>query len=558
MQFVHTFQRLVIGVGTLAVLTNAVPVAAAPPESTAICSQPHDLDPWQLLRRLSLDLRGRLPAFEDYEKLTATVNAATSAGKPIDTAALLADLAANLAQGEEFALAMRRYHEGLFWPSLAGIPVDDPYQRLGGCGPAWCINDVGRKGNWRKGGGQYVCGNWEQKDWDAKGLPIATMTGIDPITGSPYQQEGWVLVEPYWAPGTQLKVCAFDAQAGPGLNGKCATVEGRSDPSCGCGPNLRHCSTSVVAADIVAALREQLLRSVDDVTAGGKPYSDLLLSYDVWTHGRLQFWKKWLTPTVGLQYGYNVQGQGDPALPAAPEYTDTDWQLAKRTGAHAGVLSMPAFSLRFQTNRARANRFRILFSSQWFVPPEGKDLPQETGCDPNTDDLTQRCQCRGCHQVLEPLAARFGPIAEVGSTLMTDNTMFPKVNAACWPMVKAPFSAAFCGRFYVLNKYAFNPGWLKTWQYATMDDPLHQSIQQGLEQGPRGLAQQVVDDGQFYNSSVRNLWQFLMGRDMVLEADDPHSELALLFELSGQFSKHNDFRKLVLALVQLPHYRRVR
>src|SRR5205814_842318 len=25
-----------------------------------------------------------------------------------------------------------------------------------------------------------------------------------------YRREGWVMVEPYWAPGTQIKVCAWD------------------------------------------------------------------------------------------------------------------------------------------------------------------------------------------------------------------------------------------------------------------------------------------------------------------------------------------------------------
>lgn len=541
----------------------ALGFAAAPQPAWAVpdpasCAQPHDLDPWQLLRRLSLDLRGRMPGFDEYEQLTKSLTEAAGAGKPVDTASAVTTLAATLAQGDEFALAMRRYHEGLFWPSLAGIPVDDPYQRLANCGAGWCINDPGRKGYWRKGGGNYVCGNWEQKDWDAKGMPVPAKTGIDPVTSAPYQQEGWVLVEPYWAPDTQIKVCAFDAQANLGINGKCATLEGRGDPSCGCGPHLRHCSTAVVAADIVAALREQLLRSVDDVTAGGTPYSDLVLGQDLWTHGRLSFWRKYLAPVVSMQYGYNVQGDGDPALPTNPDYTDTDWLPAKRSGMHAGVLTLPAFSLRFQTNRARANRFRILFSSQWFVPPEGKDVPAKTGCDPATDDLTQRCDCRGCHQVLEPLAARFGAVAEVGSTLVTDPALYPPVNAGCWPAVKAPYSSAFCNRFYVLNNTAFNPGWLKTWQYATLDDALHKSIRLGLEEGPRSLAQTVVDDGQFYTSSVRNLWQFVMGRDMVLEAGDPKSELKLLFELSQQFRQHNDFRKLVLALVQLPQYRRVR
>ena len=33
------------------------------------CAAPHDVDRWQLLRRLSLDLRGRVPSVEEYQAL---------------------------------------------------------------------------------------------------------------------------------------------------------------------------------------------------------------------------------------------------------------------------------------------------------------------------------------------------------------------------------------------------------------------------------------------------------------------------------------------------------
>ena len=43
------------------------------------CDQPRDIDKYQLLRRLSLDLRGKVPTYEEYAALDtqATVTPAT-------------------------------------------------------------------------------------------------------------------------------------------------------------------------------------------------------------------------------------------------------------------------------------------------------------------------------------------------------------------------------------------------------------------------------------------------------------------------------------------------
>ena len=46
--------------------------------------------------------------------------------------------------------------------------------------------------------------------------------------------------------------------------------------------------------------------------------------------------------------------------------------------AHAGVLTSPAYLLRFQTHRARANRFHVSFLCQPFVAPDG-GLPATPG-----------------------------------------------------------------------------------------------------------------------------------------------------------------------------------
>ena len=100
----------------------------------------------------------------------------------------------------------------------------------------------------------------------------------------------------------------------------------------------------------------------------------------------------------------NYHSIGDPALLEEPDYMDETWRVAARSDIHAGVQTLPAYLLRFQTNRARANRFRIAFTGQYFIPPEQPEDAAESDCVEETGDVTQQCTCRYCHQVLEPLA----------------------------------------------------------------------------------------------------------------------------------------------------------
>jgi hypothetical protein len=291
--------------------------------------------------------------------------------------------------------------------------------------------------------------------------------------------------------------------------------------------------------------------SIDDVTVGGYPYTDLITSTRQYSNGTLDYWKANMANLVSYNKTYNPFGPGDALGTEDPSFIDEDtWRESTRTDVHAGVQSLTAFSLRFQTNRARANRFRTAFMGQYFTPPVGEDT---AGCDPEDDDLTQRCTCRHCHQVLEPLAAYFGKVAEAGSALITDLNIY---EPACDPH-EGPVTAG-CDRFYVVDPAAHNPGTLIPWQYADIDASLYQQIAANLEGGPGVLAEATIASGVFAVTTVKNLWRYLMGRDLDLDPVSPTNESGLLAELAAEFEVHDDFRWLVKTLVSLPQYGRVR
>src|SRR3954464_10916405 len=83
-----------------------------------VCSPSGEVDKYQYLRRLSLDLRGRVPTVEEYEALET-----------------VGDVPRILIQTwlatDDFRAAMRLYHEAMLWPNLSNLRVNDQAANLG-------------------------------------------------------------------------------------------------------------------------------------------------------------------------------------------------------------------------------------------------------------------------------------------------------------------------------------------------------------------------------------------------------------------------------------------
>ena len=515
-------------------------------ESVAQCLRPQELDRYRLLRRLSLDLRQQLPSYEEYLALD-------------DQAEVPEATVDEMIASDAFRVAARRFHEDLLWPNISNVAIADAsivlsFPRQGPMKDVLDFVSGNRRRIIRGGSGNERCGDWEQTEWLPNGSPVTQKA--ESSNGQTFDQDGWVVLEPYWLRGTgqTIKVCAFAAvERAEGKLGFCNATTASRDPLCGCGPRLQHCVAAEGAVhDLADHSREQLLMLVDDSTVGGRPYSEILTTQRIYTNGPLRHWKKHLAALVNPNKTVNYQSPGDADLLVDPSWTDTDWVEEMRSGGHSGILTLAAYTLRFQTNRGRANRMRVAFTGQYFVPPSGDD----TDCDPNSEDLTERCTCRHCHQVLEPLAAHFGDVLESGSA-MRDDGLLPEYLEKCDPTKNADVPLP-CGRFYAVETTALRPGALLSHQYADGTSAVHDQVRANLSSGPAGWGTSIIDSGLFQATTVRHTFRWLMGRDMIVDPTAADNEVELLTTLTEELRAHDDFRTLIRRLVMLSQYRRVR
>jgi hypothetical protein len=539
-------------------LALALP-AAALAQTAAECQQPRDVDKYQLLRRLSLDLRGRIPDVTEYEALDAQ-------------SAVPASVIRSYLSSDDFRLVMRRYHEELFWPNLSNLALANVNAQLvvngttNGPPDVWLLSSTARRRTFRgvtdaNTAHGLQCGDYEQTHFLPGGgfRPDPAFIRTTVVNGVTVRQEGWRLVTPYWST-TPIKVCAYDAQetetvtVGTGAAARtlsCGHFETNGNPACGCGVGLKFCygPTASVRNVITASAREQVGLLVDRVSTGGRPYTDLVLSRVAPVNGPLAFWKQNLASNLSVN---RIWAMPDPTEPPTNKaFSDLTWTDVDRgTDLHAGVLTTTAYLLRFQTNRARGNRYRIDFECESYVPPSRLEEPAADNCSASSDDLTKRCTCRGCHRGLEPLASHWGQFAEGGTTLLTDLIAWPRTRMNC-----VGSTNAVCNRFYVTNPDADNAGALQPYQYA---DAQHPELAPALARGPRKRVNESIANGTFARCVVKRTWSSLMKRDLRL-AGPGADEGETLDQLATGFTSNNySLPWLVEQIVSKPQYRRVR
>lgn len=512
----------------------------------------------RLLRRLSIDLRGTVPDVTEYD---------TVAGKD----AIPDEVLQGYLDSDAFRLQMRRYHEDLLWTNVNVVLGEVGFSlggtNLGAAGTVYSVTSTGKRKLYRGGDGTHVCQDKPQSalGWDVDGMPIAEQIGTDG-TG-PYYAEGWVDVHPYWEadPKKTIRLCAFDAQATetytlPASDADAgvhtcddAFAVGKAK-TCGCGPDLSYCLlTSAVQSTVLSSMREQLLRLVDDYTDGTRPYSDLITTKRAWMNGPLSHYLHYLAPRQSTARVQNTLQPADGAVPELPFTSGDTWVAYDREDPHAGVLTLPAYLLRFQTNRGRANRYRIAFEGQYFQPPSTSD----TACDKEGEDLTRRCVCRSCHSTLEPMAAHFGQFSEAGTMALRDMVRSFDSRTACSrgaPLV----STSWCDRFYAPVPDAVDPDIrpyaLKALRFA---DDAHPLIGPNFDAGPAALAQEDIASGLFHRVATRQMFEFLMKREANLDPTSPDFEGDLLDQIAAEFQAHDNLKLLVERLVKLPMYRRM-
>lgn len=508
-------------------LGASVAHAQLPNEAELCRADDPRMDKYGYLRSVMLDLTGTVPTPADYARLDGEADVPEAW---ID--ALLAS--------EAFVTRAVRIHRAFLWNNVDNVTLHNFQTSLA-----------------RTGTGLY----WRRR-------PAVTYRGDDvpcldePATFAPdgsiryttdaqgVRLEGYVMVRPYWAPDTEIKVCAFDAQAravSPGGT-DCASLNAFTDPECGCGPELRTCRYGSTVA-INQALAGDVERRIAAVIREDRPYTDLFESREAFVNGPLVHFLKYQT---GVPAGVRVTPE-QIKVDRLPELTWTqadEWQRISLDPGHAGILTSLAYLLRFQTNRARASRFYDAFLCQPFSPPPGGLPPVDPNVLPHPD-LQQRDGCKYCHALLEPAAAHWGRWTERGAGYL-DPATYPATREDCR---ECGTSGLLCSRecrlFYI------------TTPYSSLEEPYVGSLNafgflrpehtRNVEMGPKLLVAGTVVDDRFPKCSARRAMQGLFGRTLVAEEEAALGDLAHAFVASG-FS----YQKLVKAIVTSDVYRRVR
>ena len=514
----------------------------AEPAVAIACDGGEEIDRFRHLRQLTLDLWGRVPTVGELDTI-------------IDAGEVSDAHVAEMLDSDELDAFVRRYHRDLLWPNTQQFELVNPALTL-------LIPSAFYDG----GAGNYGVDPWESPLFTlyqglyARGglVGCADKPAVFDDYGYPVleawpdgtMRDGWVMIEPYWAPGTEVKVCALEARAKlEAFNGaSCSTVEALYTGYCGCGPDLQHCLTIDGAGELADSLQEQSLRMAGKPIAEGRSYFDMLTDIDDEVNGPIVHFYRHLAqlavdPTIYIPPVPVAQ------LPADMDWTTTEWRALPRGAGHSGVLTSMLYLLRFQTDRARANRFWEAFMCTPFIA-DAASLPSPNDACSNEPNLRKRCGCNTCHATLEPSAAYWARFSNAG-TLYLDPLLFPKYRASCATCMENGNCDFTCQRYYVTE--AGHPdeepylGMLSAFMFRGEEESSH------VEAGPAGLVSEQLASGVLQRCTTERVFERLHGRDMT-----PEERQELLPDIVAQFEASGwDFKELLKAWVTSPSYRRI-
>ena len=488
-----------------------------------------EMETLRYLRALSLDLRGTVPSADE-------IAAVKEAGEVPE--AMIDEWLAS----EAFASQALRHHRKLLWNNIFNINFSQAGFRLTRTnqGP------VEERLYWRRNrarlfrnGESVPCRN-EPAEFGPGGAIIQDADGL----------EGYVEVTPFWS-DTPIRVCAFDALENrfSDAGNDCSGPGSNQDAGCGCGPELRWCTFGNEDRDIQRSMADALDMVIFDIFRNNRPYTELFTTRQAFVNGPLSFfWRHRTNVSPGL--AFEPKPLPLEMIPEKAYDAYDDWQEIELPAQHAGILTRPAFLIRFQTNRARANRFYDAFLCQPFNPPDG-GLPVADEESARTPDLQLRAGCKYCHSLLEPAAAHWGRWAEQGISYLNPLD-FPKERADCIACARSGNCNRECRNFYITRAFSEEEeaslGQLIAYQFRR-DDHV-----QNVEVGPSLLALGAVASGQLTECTARRAGEWLLGRSLDDALDEKWIE-----ELARQFAFSDySYRTLVKAIVTDERYRRVR
>lgn len=539
-----------VGAGGLALWAWQGPPTAQAQDGAATdalrLAETASLDKTAYLKRLSLDVRGHVPQWEEYAALDEAE----------DVPEALID---DMLDSEGFREVMRHYHRDLLWANVSTIQYIQFHWDLARVnvtneGQTHLIHYMRRRSAYYRGGPDdpenvsIPCGGWEAT-FDEDGRPE---TVCDDETGRCL--EGWVWVEPYWEPGTEVKVCAFDAQeAEVGEGGvACGSRGSRRETTCGCGPNLAYCDAGFgvnVQLTVGESLAEQMLEVIDWVIREDRPYHEILTTRRSFLNGPLAHYFR-----HQLDLAANVTMTPSPLegdfLPDIA-WNDPSWVPVLQGEEHSGILTSYAFLLRFQTNRGRVNQFYNAFLDSYFDASKGVNSPD---CVESSGDLTKMCGCQKCHVAVEPWAAYWARWKQQGGGYL-DPARFPLYDDDCRTCAEMGIGTCpnHCRQEYVLQAVPAERepyvGYLRGYEFLKEQHQVH------AEAGPRLWVERTLQDGSLAEGVVSKMWVHFMRRPF----DGGKADTEIRRQLVFRFMESGyDIKALVKAIVTHPTYRRIR
>lgn len=544
----NRFSRLSIAIGLCIVGlgTLALPTAAQSPTE---CAPTGEIDALRLLRQTSLDVRGRIPSFEE---LTA-VRDAEDPNAEVDR-----QLGAWLAS-DDFYDEVRRQHRQILWGSLEEIdrlrpqaytvsPQDGIYRS----------QSQARRRQFR--GRDLTCLDREQTQFEGgRPVPMERINGADcgnvGFGAGVCVREGWVRVRPYWDPSTEIRVCAFDAQAHGMRSDGTACRDLDTDRNCGCGADLRWCASPAAETVMRDALADEPARLFESIVREDRPYHEAFTTRETRINGPVAHFHRYLsgapnetTMQVGL-VGYEGRMGEVPNVP----FDDRAWRTIERAEGHAGVLTTPGYLLRFNSHRARANRFYTAFLCDPFVPSATGIPAEEEEPDPN---LRVRAGCADCHEVLEPAAAHWGRW-RINSTFgffddASHDFASPLASCRCGGPGERTCNA-YCNTYFVTGANSHADTYAEYGGLPLASIYLADEELRAIDLGPAALLDEDAEIRQLGVCATRTLAERFLGRPV-----EP-SEAQWLQDRVDAFQESEwSYSALVEAIARDPKYRAIR
>ena len=514
-------------------LSLCAPIAMAQDATPQTCAPSETIDKYRLLRQLSLDLRGRIPTIEEYEALSGLTS-------------VTPDMLQEMLASDEYFGVVREYHRKLMWSTVASLRVVDATRSLRkdttGTQPIYYLATMTAL---YRGAIRTPCLDRRQ--------PASAYTGgvPNPLQG---QREGWVEVNPYWDPSSTIRVCAYDAQTRATYNGK-RCQDGFREKGCGCGPGLRWCADGIANRDIRKAIAEEPGRIFEHIVREGRPYFEALRTRETLVNGPLNHYYRYLSSAPNDVNRTTVAVDARMgAMDVGPGYGNAAaWRVTRRQGVHAGVLTTAAYTLRFASNRSRANRFRTAFRCEPFLP-SAEGLPADAA-DESEPNLRRRSGCAHCHQSLDVLAAHWGKFRSDGQWGFLNANPLQR-NSTCMACGGSgnPACSDFCNTYFVTRENS-HPSTYTTFRGLPMSRAyLNVAEAEVFNAGPRALSDDDEEKRAIASCAVRRLTEHLLGREVT---DD--EQTTLIPELEGAFASSGyQFAELTRAIVTSDKYRTVR